>query len=669
MKAAEIFSAALKRILTGLAGSPGGKFLRWAGVAGMAMLAAGLRFFNLKALGYANHYYAAAVLSMTKSWHNFFFLAAEPGGSVSLDKPPLGLWFQAVSASIFGINSFGLLLPQLLAGSLAVLLVYHLVRRSYGSGAGLLAGLMMAILPVAVAVDRNNTMDSTLIFTLLLAAWAFIKATETSRLRFLLAGAFLVGLGFNIKMLEVFLPLPAFFLLYFTGAAGSVRRKLLYLTAATVLIGVVSLSWMTAVDLTPSNQRPYVDNSGNNSVYSLVVNYNGIERVLGAGFNLKSGRKGAEFPGTGTPGLLRLVMPPLNKEASWLLPMGLVGCLVLLFSVRLKWPLSLSHQTLTLWGAWLAAGAVFISAARFIHEYYLSLLGPPLAILSAVGWFYLWKLREKHTWLAFVSLAAVAGGSLTYQVFIAQTYSKALPWLTALYIVYGLGVVLLITGGICSARWQKISKPGSSDLPAHQGTARYSRRVEWINAAGMICLAGGLLLAPAIWAGLTIVHPSANQALPAAYDGYSTGPGKLSGLLVDATVLNYLQENSKNEKYLLAVPSSMQGADYVLATGRPVLYVGGFSGGDQAVSNNQMAEMVSAGELRYIYWGAGFKGSLKGTLGVSEWVSSTCKLVPGFDTQSYLSSIPDGTLIYQFSNSLSDTFGYLHPLHLYDCKN
>jgi 4-amino-4-deoxy-L-arabinose transferase-like glycosyltransferase len=157
-----------------------------------------------------------------------------------------------------------------------------------------------------------------------------------------------VGLGFNVKMLEAFLPLPTFFLLYFTGAAESLKRKLLKLIAAIVLIVVVSLSWMTIVDLTDSNQRPYVENSGNkNSEFSLVVGYNGIERVMGDGFNFKTRPKGAVFPGTGTPGLLRLFIPPLNKEIGWMLPMGLGGILVLLLSSKLKWPFTLNHQTLT----------------------------------------------------------------------------------------------------------------------------------------------------------------------------------------------------------------------------------------------------------------------------------------------------------------------------------
>ncbi len=623
------------------------KMWRWTALAALAGLAAGLRFYNLTSLGYANHYYAAAVLSMTQSWHNFFFLAAEPGGAVSLDKPPLGPWLQAASASIFGINSFGLLFPQLLAGLFSVLLVYHLVRRSFGTAAGLLSGLMMAVMPVLVAVDRNNTMDSLLTFTLLLAGWAFIKATETSQSRFLWVGAFLVGLGFNIKMLEAFLPLPAFFLLYFTGASESVRGKLLKLVAATALLGVVSLSWMAIVDLTDRNQRPYVENSGNkNSEFALVIGYNGIERVMGAGFNSRSGTKGAVFPGTGTPGALRLVIPPLNKEVSWLLPMGLVGILVLLFSSRLKWPFSLHHQALTLWGVWLLAAGIFFSMAGFLHEYYLSILAPPLAVLSAVGVINVWRLREKHFWVVLFLIAAAVGGSLVYQVYIAQSFTKDLPWLPALYITYSFGVVLMISGGI----------------------PQISQRVQWISAAGMTCLAGALLLSPGIWAGLTNVNSSTNQAIPAAYDGHSSGPGKLSGLLVNPTLLNYLQETTKDNQYLIAVPSAMQGADYVLATGRPVLYIGGFSSLGQVVSSDRLGEMVAAGELRYIYWGPRFRGSLMGTRGVTDWVKSSCKVVPGFETESYISSVPDGT-VNEVDSNVPGTFGYLLPMSLYDCKS
>ena len=210
---------------------PSEKTIAIIGIILIVLLAAWLRFSNLESIGYGNHYYTATVESMLKSWHNFFFVSAEPGGSVSVDKPPVGFWIQAVFAYFLGVNGIAVVLPEIIAGLLSVVLVFHLVRRSFGNAAGLLAGLALAITPVVVATDRNNTIDSLLIFTLLLAAWAWIKAAETSRMRYLILGAVLVGIGFNIKMLQAFLPLPAFFGLYLFGAKEKFGRKILKLVS------------------------------------------------------------------------------------------------------------------------------------------------------------------------------------------------------------------------------------------------------------------------------------------------------------------------------------------------------------------------------------------------------------------------------------------------------
>jgi 4-amino-4-deoxy-L-arabinose transferase-like glycosyltransferase len=254
--------------------------LRRLALSAIVLLAAALRFANLNSLGYANHYYTAAVVSMGKSWHNFLYVAAEPGGSVSVDKPPIGLWLQTLSAKILGVNSLGILLPQILAGVLSVLVLYHLVHRSFGTPAGLLAALALAVTPIVVATDRNNTTDSLLVLVLLLAAWAFMKATQTGRLQHLLLGAILVGVGFNIKMLEAYLPLPAFFALYLLGSAEGLGRKIGKLALAALLLVIVSFSWALFVDLTPADQRPYVGSSESNSELSLIFGYNGIDRLL-----------------------------------------------------------------------------------------------------------------------------------------------------------------------------------------------------------------------------------------------------------------------------------------------------------------------------------------------------------------------------------------------------
>jgi 4-amino-4-deoxy-L-arabinose transferase-like glycosyltransferase len=183
-------------------------------LAGVLLLSAFLNLFRLTDEGYGNTYYAAAVKDMLTSWHNFFF-ASFDAGFVSVDKPPLGLWIQAASAYLFGFHGWALLLPQALAGILSVALLYHLVSRAFGPVAGIIAALVLAVTPVAVGVERTNNSDGLLVLTVLVGTWAVIRAAETGRVRWLLLGIVIVGLGFNIKMLEAYLVLPALYLLYF----------------------------------------------------------------------------------------------------------------------------------------------------------------------------------------------------------------------------------------------------------------------------------------------------------------------------------------------------------------------------------------------------------------------------------------------------------------------
>ncbi|MEW5960194.1 MAG: glycosyltransferase family 39 protein [Chloroflexota bacterium] len=677
--------------------------LRLLALAAIVTLAAGLRFANLEALGYANHYYTAAVKSMLQSWPNFFFVAAEPGGAVSVDKPPLGLWLQAMSAYFFGVNGLAVLLPEIVAGLLAVVVVYHLVRRSFGTAAGLLSALALAITPVVVATDRNNTIDSLLILTLLLAAWAFIKATESNRLRYLLLGAVLVGLGFNIKMLQAYLPLPAFYALYFLGVAERLWRKVTNLALATVVLLLVSLSWAVVVDLTPADQRPYVGSSNDNSVLSLALGYNGLQRLigLGPGGGLRppnrangpfpqpgtgpdgssspselsangslprqdrsqngsfpqpgagngspvqpgpqgsggGGGPGGGFPGTGQAGLLRLFTTPLSKEASWLLPFGLFSAALLLFRSRLRWPLTPGHQALVLWGGWLLTGAIFFSIAQFFHEYYLSILGAPLAVLVSIGTVELWRMGQQRPWPATGLLLAAASLTLGLQLLTAATFVSGAWWLLLAMAVFAGGAGLLIVS-----------------------VARRRRRGVMAGFAGIIA---ALLLTPAIWSGLTTLNAGGNQALPSAYSGQSAGPAKGDGLQVNQALLDYLQSRTQAMTYLMAVPSSMQGADYVIATGRPVLYLGGFNGMDPVVTGDDLAHLVADGQLRYIYQGGGGPGPA-GQSNISTWVTTHCTPVAGFETATRNFGAPPGAA-GPIDNNLSSPNRDGMQGSLYDC--
>lgn len=667
------------------------------------ILAAVLRFANLAALGYGNHYYTAGVASMLQSWHNFFFVAAEPGGSVSIDKPPVGLWLQALSAAIFGVNGFGVLLPQIVAGILSVFVLYHLVRRSSGGVAGLLAALALAIMPVVVATDRNNTSDSILILTLLLAAWAFITATERGTLRYLLLGVTLVGIGFNIKMLQAYLPLPAFYALYLLGSSEHLRRKVINLALATVLLLTVSLSWAIAVDLTPADQRPYVGSSGTNSVINLMLGYNGIERLTGMGERggLLSGlfgdsddqsvdrgpqQPGADgesnpaletadsgfpqpgmdggpgprggpgggFPGTGQAGALRLFTTPLSKEMSWLLPFGLFSIGLLSFRVRPRWPIAPTHQAVVLWGCWLLTGGIFFSIAGFFHEYYLSILAAPLAALVAMGAVELWRIHTERPWLAIGLLLLATSATLGLQLATAQAFVGYAWWLAISIVLFVIGVALLVVATI--RRWPRIAR------------------------AGFITVVAALLITPGIWAALTTFSAGGNQGLPSAYSGGESRPGNGSDIQVNQELLDYLEANTQGMKYLMAVPSSHAGTDYVLTTGRPVLYLGGFSGQDQVADSRELASMVADGELRYISWGAdggpGRMGGQGNSAEISTWLQSSCVAVEGFtgQTEESFAAPPDGATPTVSGDAADGRNGGMPPgpgggrnLTLYDC--
>jgi 4-amino-4-deoxy-L-arabinose transferase-like glycosyltransferase len=258
-------------------------------------LGAFLRLYELGAHSIGNTYYAATVKSMLTSWSNFFFGAFEPGGSVTVDKPPLGFWVQSVSAALLGVNGFSLALPNALAGIGSIALVYYLVKEQFNRGAGLVAALTLAVVPVTISTERNNTIDGLLVFVLLLAVWAVWKSVQSGKFRYLLLGAFIVGLGFNIKMLQAYMIIPAIYALYFFGAKEGWWTKIWHLGVSTLLLVAVSLSWAIAVDLVPEENRPFIGSSEDNTVMELIIGHNGLSR-LGLNDNKRKDGDGGNQP-------------------------------------------------------------------------------------------------------------------------------------------------------------------------------------------------------------------------------------------------------------------------------------------------------------------------------------------------------------------------------------
>ncbi len=237
---------------------------------------------------------------MTLSLKNFFFVSFDPAGFVSIDKPPLGFWFQAISAKIFGYHGWSIILPQAMAGFISVIILYIIVKRSFGNAAGLISALCLAITPVFVAVSRNNSVDNILVLFLLLACWALSIAAEKGKLKYLILAMILVGLGFNVKMLQAYMIAPALYVTYLFATSISIKKRIVHLVLATVILFAVSLSWAIVVDLTPSNKRPYVDSSTNNTVLELIVGHNGLER-LGLSSSSNGGGMGPGKKMTGNP--------------------------------------------------------------------------------------------------------------------------------------------------------------------------------------------------------------------------------------------------------------------------------------------------------------------------------------------------------------------------------
>ncbi|HEX3038889.1 MAG TPA: glycosyltransferase family 39 protein [Caproiciproducens sp.] len=236
---------------------------------------------------------------MTQNFHNFFFVSFDPSGMVSVDKPPLGLWMQAISVLIFGYHGWAMLLPQALAGTASCVMVYILTAKYFGRSAGLISSLILAITPVCVVVARNNTMDMQLVFVLLVAAWFLLRSIESGKLRDLLLCAVFIGLGFNIKMLQAYMILPAVVITYLLFAKLKWSRRFINGIISVVLLAVVSFAWVAVVELYPSNSRPYVDSTSNNSMLELITGHNGTERLFGSGSGGGMGGTGRQDDGKG----------------------------------------------------------------------------------------------------------------------------------------------------------------------------------------------------------------------------------------------------------------------------------------------------------------------------------------------------------------------------------
>jgi 4-amino-4-deoxy-L-arabinose transferase-like glycosyltransferase len=358
---------------------------------GLLGIAAVLNLWGLSVNGWANDYYSAAVRSMSTSWHNFLYASLDPSGLMTVDKPPLALWVQALSVRVFGYHPLSILVPQALMGIAATALMYDLVGRRFGRLAGFVAGFALATTPVIVAVSRHNNPDELLVLCMVAALWFAARALESGRTRWLVLSGVAVGLAFETKMGVALMVVPGIAAAWLWVAPRGRLVALRQLFAGAVAMAAVGLAWPLLVTLTPAADRPWISGTTDNSVWSLIFGYNGLGRVTG-----QAGGPGGAGPGGGgggpggslfggPTGIFRLLQSGLGDQAGWLLGFAIVAGLGLVVATRLRRRDPRTGWLIVTGGAFATTAVVFSFASGIFHPYYVSLLAPFAAALIGAG--------------------------------------------------------------------------------------------------------------------------------------------------------------------------------------------------------------------------------------------------------------------------------------------
>ncbi|QYN34328.1 glycosyltransferase family 39 protein [Pseudonocardia sp. DSM 110487] len=619
----------------------------WIALAILLVATAVLYLWNLGAEGWANTYYAGAVRAMTQNWTAFFFGSTDAGNTVTVDKPPASLWVIALSARIFGLSSWSMLVPQALMGVGAVALLYAAVRRVASPAAALLAGGVFALTPIAVLMFRYNNPDALLVLLLVAAAYATVRAIERASTRWIVLAGALIGFAFLAKMMQAFVVIPALALAYLVAAPTGFWRRVRQLLAAGLAVVVAAGWWVVIAELWPASSRPYIGGSENNSVLDLTFGYNGLGRIFGqggggrqmeppAGMELPAGAEagGGGFGGFGgAAGWSRLFNEQAGGQISWLLPAALA---LLVAGLALTWRAARTDRlraSLLLWGGWtVVTAAVFSFAQGIFHPYYTVALAPGIAALAGIGGMQLW--RRRAAWPARITLSVITAGTAAWAVVLLSRTPDFVPWLRWVVIAVAAVAVLALLIG---AHWRRLA----------------------VVAALAVLLTGGAAQLAYAADTITSTHNGGNPtAGPATADsgpggGMRFGPGPDGGRRDDGGANQggagggfgsranasdpefvALLRNA-GTKWAAATTSASSSAGLALASGADVMGIGGFNGADPAPTLEQFRSLVAAGEVHYFIGGGGGPG---GNSEIATWVRDT-----------FTSTTVGGTTVYDLT--------------------
>lgn len=631
-----------------------------------------LYLWGLGASGWANAFYSAAVQAGSQSWKAFFYGSSDAANSITVDKTPAALWIMALSVRIFGLSAWSILAPQALLGVATTGLLYATVRRGFGPVAGLLAGTVCALTPVAVLMFRFNNPDALLVLLMVAGAYATLRAVETGSTTWIVLTGVLVGFGFLAKMLQALLVVPAFGLAYLIAGPPRWGRRLVQLLLALVAL-VVSAGWYIAVvELVPASMRPYIGGSQHNSILELTLGYNGLGRLNGNETGSVGGGRWGES------GAGRLFDAAQGGQVSWLLPAALIMLVAGLVITARRARTDIQRAALLVWGGWLlVTGLVFSFMQGIFHAYYTVALAPATGAVVAMGCALLWE-RRRHLVAALTLGAAVAVTAWWSWTLLGRS-ADFLPWLRVP--VAAAGLVAAVAVIVCSRLGRRVTLVAATvaAVAGLAGPAAYAVRTASEPHTGSIpsagpAVAGGFGGGPGrggpnrepgrFPGGGAPGFPGGIPGFPGAVPG-GAGPGGSGqdgpggampggtgrdgdgpgGLLdaarVSAEMKALLAENAGRYTWVAAAVGSQSASGYQLATEKPVMAVGGFNGTDPSPTLAQFQQHVAEGRIHYFIAGG---GPGRGGAGSSESSRITAWVAAGFAARTV-----GGTTVYDLT--------------------
>lgn len=642
---------------------------------GLLAVTAFLYLWNLAESGWANSFYSAAAQAGSVNWEAFFYGSSDAANSITVDKPPMSLWFMALSVRIFGLSSFSILLPEALMGVAGVAVLYATLRRRFSAGAALLGGAVLALTPVAALMFRFNNPDALLVLLLSLATYFTLRGVEDGRIRWILWAGVMVGFGFLTKQLQVFLILPALIAVYAWASPRRFGKRILHLLAGLGAIIVSAGWWVAIVELVPASMRPYIGGSQTNSFLELTFGYNGFGRLTGSETGSVTGGGGTTTTTTGqwgSTGLFRLFENEIGGQITWLLPAALVLVVVGYLILRRAPRTSVRRATLTLFAVWMIVTALAFSfMAGIFHAYYTVALAPAIAGVVAIGASQLWArrsalparivmaslvlitafwawalLNEASSWLPALKvivliLAVVAAGLLLLPpratLLTVATASLALGAVLLAPTAYTIETVTTAHSGSIVTAGPAVSSGGFG------GGARGGQGGGFGGGQGPGGQTGTAL------GGTTTGGTGGAGTATGGFAGRTGGAGGGAGSLLNAASVSsalatYLSTDASSYTWIAAAVGSNSAAGYQLATGDPVMALGGFNGSDPSPTLAAFQKLVANGEIHYF---------IGGTIGGSNGGSDAASSIASWVAANYTATTVDGVTLYDLSGSSS----------------